>query len=125
MNRKTVKVALVTIIIIVLWACLAMAAEVTFTWDANTETDLAGYKLYQSDVSGGYVFGGGNEIATIPAGTEIYTENISEGGWYWVMTAYDTSGNESGPSNECSKYIDETAPSPPGGLQCFLGAAGG
>ena len=125
MSVKIVKATLISIVLIVVWACLAMAAEVTFTWDANTESDLAGYNLYQSDVSGDYIFGGGNAIATIPAGIETYIENVSEGGWYWVLTAIDTSGNESGPSNECSKYIDETAPSPPGGLQCFLGAVGG
>ena len=116
---------LMVIVLLFFWVSAVGAAEVTFTWDANTESDLAGYNLYQSNVSGEYIFGGGNAIATIPAGTETYIENVSEGGWYWVVTAFDVNGNESGPSNECSKYIDETAPLPPGGLQCFLGAVGG
>ena len=120
---KRFKIFMISIVLMFLCTSFAMAAEVTFTWDANTEPDLAGYNLYQSDVSGGYVFGGGNEIATIPAGTETYIEYISEGGWYWVLTAFDTNGNESGSSNEVSLYIDETAPSPPGGLQCFIGAS--
>jgi len=123
---KTVKAVLISIVLIVAWACLAMAADVTFTWDANTEPDLAGYYLYQSNVSGGYIFGGGNHIASIPAGTETAILGIPEGGWYWVLTAFDTSENESGSSNEVSLYIDETAPAPPGGpggLQCFIGAS--
>jgi len=125
MSVKMVKATLISIVLIVAWACIAMAAEVTFTWDANTEPDLAGYQLYQSDASGDYIFGGGNHVFSIQAGIETCVLDVSEGGWYWVLTAFDTSGNESGPSNECSKYIDETAPSPPGGLQCFLGSVGG
>lgn len=68
-------------------------------WDTNTETDLAGYKLYQGTVSGGpYVY-----IATIPAGTETkkicFNDYITH---YWVLTAYDTENLESGYSNEVS-----------------------
>ena len=120
---------LLLVLIVPLFFCISasavVAAERTFTWSANIESDLAGYKLYQSSVPGQYVFGGGNEIVDIPAGTEIYIENVSEGLWYFVLTAYDTSGNESGPSNEVSTDVDETAPSPPGVLQCFVGATGG
>ena len=121
---RRVKAILIAIIIVVVWASLTMAADVTFTWDAHTAPDLESYKLYQSNVSDGHVLekDGGMSIATIPAGTEIYIGNISEGGWYWVLTAVDMNGNESDPSNECSKYIDETAPSPPGGFQCFIGS---
>lgn len=73
--------------------------ELTFMWDANTEKDLAGYRLYRSDKSGEYVYGKDKAIATIPAGTEtVKVKDLKPG--YFVLTAYDTLGNESGPSDE-------------------------
>jgi len=97
------------------------AADVSFEWDANTESDLAGYRLYQSDTSGLYTYGTGNEVKDIPAGTETCTvTGVPDGVWYWVLTAYDTHGNESGPSNEVSADIDETPPGPPVQFRCII-----
>ena len=82
--------------------------EVVFEWDANKEPALAGYRLYKSDTSGVYTFGAGNEVAEIPAGNETVTlSNVPSGTWYWVLTAYNTYGFESDPSNEVeqSQYI--------------------
>ena len=89
----------------------ASAKDITFLWDANSEADLAGYRLYQSDTSGSYTFGIGNEVKDTPAGTETCTIDVADGTWYWVLTAYDSNGNESGPSNEVSISVDQTAPS--------------
>jgi len=112
-------------------ATTVMAAAVTFRWDANTETDLAGYRLYQTDVSGQYVYGPGdgtNRVATISVDlsatpavhpTEYRLENVADGRHYWVLTAYDLSGNESGRSNEVSTVIDSAPPAPPGGLSIW------
>lgn len=73
--------------------------ELTFKWDANTEKDLTGYRLYRSDKSGEYVYGKDKAIATIPAGTEtVKVKDLKPG--YFVLTAFDTLGNESGPSVE-------------------------
>jgi hypothetical protein len=38
---------------VLLCATPAHAMNVTFTWDANTESDLAGYKVYYGTISGG------------------------------------------------------------------------
>lgn len=93
------------------------ASNVTFEWDPNSETDLAGYRLYQSQTSGQYTFGDGNQVATIAAGTETVTiTNVTDGTYYWVLTAYDDNGNESGPSNEVTDTLDSTAPEPPGNM---------
>ena len=90
------------------------ASNVTFEWDANSESDLAGYRLYQSQASGDYTFGDGNQVATITAGTETVTiSGVADGTYYWVLTAYDTDGNESGPSNEVTANLDTLAPGSP------------
>ena len=81
----------------------------TFGWDANVETDLAGYRVYQSDTSGVYVFGGSaspNFVGEVVCGPSddtccLYTKEASAGpGKWYVGTAFDNYGNESGPSNE-------------------------
>ncbi|MFH1623562.1 MAG: hypothetical protein ABID54_00210 [Pseudomonadota bacterium] len=96
------------------------AAEVTFKWDGNSEADLAGYRLYQSNQSGVYVYGSGspNLKADLargpnPGGTEEVMIQVEDGTWFWVATAYDTEGNESLPSVELTRKIDTQAPAPP------------
>lgn len=95
----------------------ALAADVTFGWDANTESDLAGYKLYQSATSGDYSGAVPIDIplsALAHPGDPEYTQTgVGDGTWYWVLTAYDTEGLESGYSNEVTKTIDTTPPAPP------------
>lgn len=93
----------------------AMAAEVTFQWDANTETDLAGYRIYEGTVSGDHP----NQIAEIPCAandtacaTYLY-QDVTDGTYYWVATAYDKDGNESEKSIEVSLTIDTVAPGSP------------
>jgi fibronectin type 3 domain-containing protein len=67
-------------------------ASAQFQWDANPETDLAGYKIYQGTASGQY----GAPIATVPASSTSYeADGLQKGSTYFfVVTAYDTSGNE-------------------------------
>ena len=90
------------------------ASNATFTWDSNSESDLAGYRLYQSQTSGVYTFGDGNQVATILAGIEtVQIIDIPDGVYFWVLTAYDADGNESGPSNEVTANLDTLAPNAP------------
>jgi len=90
------------------------ASNVTFEWSANSETDLAGYRLYQSQTTGVYTYGDGNQVATILAGTEtVQITSIADGTYFWVLTAYDNDGNESGPSNEVTADLDTLAPGAP------------
>jgi hypothetical protein len=80
--------------------------EVIFEWDANSESNLAGYRMYQTDTPGQYTFGVEHAIGVIPAGTETFTHVMAvDGTFFWVATAYDTEGRESGPSNEVTATV--------------------
>jgi len=88
------------------------SSSATLQWAANSESDLAGYRVYQGTTSGSY--GPAVDIGN----TTVYTaQNLDSGlTYYFAVTAHDTSGNESSPSNEVSQYIvgpslDVTPPS--------------
>ena len=87
------------------------ASNVTFVWDANTEPDLAGYRLYQSATPGVYE---DPAIKQIPGTDTETTVQVEDGLYFFVLTAYDQSDNESGPSNEVSVNEDTTPPLSPG-----------
>jgi hypothetical protein len=72
--------------------------SVTLAWNPNTDPDLAGYKIYESTSSGTY----GAAIATVPPSTTSFAVTGLQRGvtYYFVITAYDTSGNESARSAE-------------------------
>ncbi len=79
------------------------SSSVTLTWNANTESDLAGYRVYRATSSGTY----GAPIATIQGKTTSYIATGLQLGttYFFVVTAYDIAGNESAYSNEVSKSI--------------------
>ena len=85
----------------------AVAGQIVFAWDANTEPDLSGYKLYYGTVSGTY----GTPVNVGNATTYTLTGLTDGQTYYSVLTAYDTFGNESGYSNEVAYAV----PSLPGG----------
>lgn len=81
-------------------------AGVTLQWDPNAEPDLSGYNLYRSPVSGsGYV-----KVNPSLIESPSYTDNTIVSGttYYYVCTAVNSSGLESGFSNE----VSYTAPVP-------------
>ena len=84
---------------------VALAEPATLTWTANTEADLAGYKVYQSDTAGAY----GAALATLGKVTTWSTTLVPFVGRdrrvYFTITAFDTSGNESAKSLEVSKLV--------------------
>jgi hypothetical protein len=78
-------------------------SSATLTWTPNTDADLAGYKIYRATASGAY----GAALATVPAGTVTYqaTGLTANTTYFFVITAYDSAGNESLFSNEVNKII--------------------
>jgi len=81
----------------------ASTSSASLSWDANTDPDLASYRVYESTTPGVY----GNAIATVPAGASTYTvTGLTMGStYYFRITAVDSTGNESLPSNEVSKSV--------------------
>jgi hypothetical protein len=92
-------------LLLVLTVAIASAGEVDLSWQAPTTnedgtplTDLAGFTVYYYDTSGGWASPIGNQdVGNVTAATMTVP---SQGNVYFIVTAYDTSGNESGPSNE-------------------------
>lgn len=89
---------------LVVMAGFAYGATVRVNWNANSESDLGGYKVYYGTRSGTYanVLDVGNTTgADISSLANGYT-------YYFAVTAYDVSGNESAFSNEASILIPGT-----------------
>jgi len=111
---------LFTILAILAIAGIAQAATVQVTWNPNTEPDLSGYKLYHGTASGQY-----GEPVDVGNVTGHVMEITPEYGatYYFALTAYDTSGNESGYSAEATCFIpDGVKPEKPTGLRAIIQA---
>jgi len=81
--------------------------NVTFTWAANTEADLAGYNIYYEK----------KFLVTVsdPAATkfECLVSGLVEGENVFNMTAFDTSGNECDLSADAILIYDSVPPGVP------------
>ncbi len=80
------------------------AADATFSWTANTETNLAGYKIHYGTASRTYTQA--DVIADKTATTHTVTSLTEGTTYYFAATAYDTDNFESDYSTE----ITWTAP---------------
>jgi hypothetical protein len=77
-------------------------ASITVSWNANTEADLRGYRVYYGTASGAYQQTRGAGIEAGP-NTSFTISNLQTGATYYIaVTAYDTAGNESAYSGEVS-----------------------
>ena len=78
-------------------------SSATLTWNASTESDLAGYKVYRATSSGAY----GGPVAIVQGNVTSYLASGLQVGttYFFVITAYDNAGNESAFSTEVSKSI--------------------
>ena len=111
---------LFTILAILAIAGIAQAATVQVTWNPNTEPDLSGYKIYYGTASG--VYGDPIDVGNVTGHVMEITPQHG-GTYYFALTAYDTSGNESGYSDEASCFIpDGVKPEKPTGLRAIIQA---
>ena len=111
---------------------IVSAAEVTLAWDANTEADLAGYKVYYDTSSGDPYYGSGSDQGDSPITVLIedlddplnpeftLTGLDDDQDYYLALTAFDSEGSESDYSNEVS-----TASGTGGGESSGGGGGGG
>ncbi|MDX1450874.1 MAG: hypothetical protein R3246_17620, partial [Acidimicrobiia bacterium] len=74
--------------------------QVDLDWDDNTEPDLAGYNVHRATSSGGPY----TKINTVTVTTSAYSDTTvtNDTTYFYVVTAVDSSANESGNSNEAS-----------------------
>jgi hypothetical protein len=89
-------------------------------WNDNSEIDLDGYNVYRSITSGS----GYSKLNSPLLSSSNYTDNSASGGltYYYVVTAVDTSWNESNDSNEVfATPIDTIPPLAPTGLSATAG----
>lgn len=101
----------------------AFAGSADLSWTANTETDLAGYKVYRGNgvcaigplqpllnASGVPV-----SLGKVTTFTDA-TVPVFDGSLCYEITAVDVAGNESAHSNRATKAVNLVPPVPPLGL---------
>lgn len=125
--KKFFLIPMIAFLIISLWMSIALAGSKTldFTWTQVMSTGFGGWYLYKS-ASPNVTVNATNKFATIPysgtPGASYSTSQImtSPDGqsvpYYFVLTAFDTSGNESTKSNEVIATIDFESPGVPTSL---------
>ncbi|WP_165640302.1 fibronectin type III domain-containing protein [Klenkia brasiliensis] len=89
-------------------------SQVTLSWAANTEPDLAGYRVLRNGV----------EVGIVPAGTQAWTDTglTNDTTYQYAVLAVDTHGNRSAPTSSVNATpTDLTAPSAPTGLTATRG----
>jgi hypothetical protein len=125
------------------------ADSITLAWDENAEPNIAGYRIYYrigssgsqiiSRYNGTGIENGDSPIdlpvyedeSLDPRFVEITLEGLNEDQeYYFVVTAYNTEGLESAPSNEAAllsapEADDSGAPIGEGGSSLSSGAVGG
>ncbi len=111
LNASKLSVIVTTVLVLILLMIItsnALANTATLSWNANTESDLAGYRIYSGTSSRNYTASTdvGNKTNHILSG-------LGTGTHYFAVTAYDISGNESPFSIEGSKTISSSAEPPP------------
>lgn len=92
----------------------AVALERSFAWTPNSETNLAGYKIYYGSQSGNYTAEVDCGLPEIQDDQIIYTMDMPNGELWVAATAYDADGFESDFSNEV-----HLMPVPPGRVDNF------
>ena len=79
----------------------------TISWNANTEPDMASYNVYRGTTSGVYT---SHNTITHPTTSFFPPDLLVDTRYFFVVTAVDTSANESANSNEVSIFLPTFSP---------------
>ena len=91
-----------SLLLLALFPARLAASALTLAWDPNTENDLAGYNIYYGTGSSDYNF-----VIDVGNVTDYTVTDLEpETQYYFAMTAYDTSLNESNLSVEVSAVTE-------------------
>jgi hypothetical protein len=145
----------VLLFLMLLSPSMSAADSVTLAWDENSEPDVAGYRIYYRTGSPGSGMTSGYDGVGLEEGDSPIDLPIDEDGnldprlvevdlneldenedYYFIVTAYNTEGLESGPSNEAalvrgvatessSSQVAASESGGGGGGGCFITTASG
>ncbi|MFQ6112870.1 MAG: FlgD immunoglobulin-like domain containing protein [bacterium] len=106
-QNTTFRLAIIMLFLFLPFTVL-FGGSATVSWDPNSESDLGGYKIYYGTVSRTY-----SEVIDVGNVTSYTVNNLGSGQTYFfAVTAYDVSGNESGFSAEVSATIAPSGGNP-------------
>src|SRR5215471_11524118 len=94
---------------LLLWTTHASAWQVSLAWDPVNAPTVAGYRIYYSLTRSTYTAYIDVGLATTATVTGLTAGQT----YYFVATAYDATGNESGPSNTVTVSLPSAVPSAP------------
>ena len=87
-----------------------MDRSIDLSWRPNTDPDLAGYIVYRQEIdSKGVAAGTATRLNPIPVVGPAYRDHTAIAGhrYAYYVTAVDTAGNESGPSDKVQETLRE------------------
>lgn len=127
------KLSLIFMLIMALFvapiAVMAGTKTVEFTWEQNISDDFGGWTLWKSVETGG-PYAKVTDIAYVSTQSTYISDQIISAPdgqtttFYFVLSAFDISQNQSGYSNEVSEEFDFEAPDDPSSFSLIIKVEG-